>query len=178
MKKCTVDGCNKKHMAKGYCTMHYARLKRHGNVLKSKKTREQLFNSRIMPIPECGCWIWTGATVRDDYGCIIVDGKVIRAHRFSWQLHNGPIPKGLFVLHKCDTPSCVNPQHLFLGTQLDNIRDMLNKNRKKLKVLNSDVPHIVELYKYGFTQTEIAKFYNVSGSSIHDTIRVRSLTNR
>lgn len=76
------------------------------------------------------CWRWT-ANTDGRYGTLTVErGKSpVKAHRLSWQLVNGPIPKGLAVLHKCDNPSCVNPQHLFLGTQTDNMRDASRKGR-------------------------------------------------
>jgi hypothetical protein len=76
-----------------------------------------------MPVPECGCWIWLGAANR--YGMVRGD----RAHRVSWKTFRGPIPHGLHVLHKCDTPLCVNPDHLFLGTHLDNMKDKEEKGR-------------------------------------------------
>ena len=76
-----------------------------------------------------GCWEWTGSR-RAGYGRAIVNQKSVRAHRRAWVLTNGPIPDGLFVLHKCDNPPCVRPDHLFLGTQLDNRRDAVAKGRQ------------------------------------------------
>jgi hypothetical protein len=76
------------------------------------------------------CWLWIKARTRAGYGEFFVNGKMAYAHRFSWELHKGPIPIGQCVLHNCpggDNPACVNPDHLFLGTKLDNNRDMLKK---------------------------------------------------
>lgn len=71
------------------------------------------------------CWLWQAAVNRCGYGRLHNE----LAHRVSWRLHNGDIPEGLGVLHRCDTPGCVNPNHLFLGTHLDNMRDALAKGR-------------------------------------------------
>lgn len=126
------------------------------------------------------CWLWTGAK-RDNnnYGCLVVNGKRILAHRFSWILHNGYIPKKMCVLHKCDNPPCVNPAHLFLGTQSDNMHDMYKKGRgnkyiieggekhprailtekQVLKIRGLYVPYKVSTYK-------LAEMFNVSRSAI------------
>lgn len=77
------------------------------------------------------CWLWTGGIRDRQYGSIRVREKMILSHRFSWVLHNGPIPTGLLVLHACDVPLCVNPLHLWLGTHKDNADDMRRKNRAR-----------------------------------------------
>lgn len=80
-------------------------------------------------VPFSGCWLWLGAVTKFGYGKITVDGNHTTAHRWSWTLRRGPIPDGLHVLHKCDVPACVNPDHLFLGTALDNDQDKRRKGR-------------------------------------------------
>ena len=76
-----------------------------------------------------GCWLWTGATASYGYGKMMLDGETVRAHRAAYLLLVGPIPDGLYVLHRCDVRRCVNPAHLFLGTPSDNTKDMLAKGR-------------------------------------------------
>lgn len=81
------------------------------------------------------CWEWAGCRNRDGYGRFSVGLDEIRAHRFSWELANGNIPEGLCVLHRCDNPPCVNPDHLFLGTVQDNAIDAISKGRARIPVL-------------------------------------------
>lgn len=76
-----------------------------------------------------GCWIWPGTKLETGYGCLSLFRKSVFAHRFSWGLHNGPIPPGLCVMHVCDNPPCVNPAHLRLGTKAENLKDMYAKGR-------------------------------------------------
>lgn len=75
------------------------------------------------------CWEWQAYTGSKGYGTFKVDGKTLLAHRFSYEIVNGPIKGGLFVRHKCDNPRCVNPKHLELGTHADNMRDMVERGR-------------------------------------------------
>jgi hypothetical protein len=76
-----------------------------------------------------GCWLWERAVKGEGYGHKWYDGKLQSAHRISWQIHRGPIPDGLWVLHRCDVMLCVNPDHLFLGTHQDNVDDKHRKGR-------------------------------------------------
>ena len=94
------------------------------------------FNAKWMPEPNSGCWIWTGSLSNSGYARLssfhssALNRRFVKAHRVAWILFRGEIPGGLCVLHKCDTPSCVNPNHLFLGTRGDNTADMDRKNRR------------------------------------------------
>lgn len=77
------------------------------------------------------CWEWQASIRRDGYGVLRIAGHGVAAHRISWELHHKQsVPKGMFVLHKCDNRRCVNPYHLFLGTHQDNMDDILSKGRR------------------------------------------------
>lgn len=131
---CVIAGCDSKHYARGWCEMHYSRVRRHGNPLlvkgsnspKNTPILERLKNKSEI---RDDCWEWHGGRSRNGYGLICCEGKMKGTHRVSWIVHNGPIPGGLYVLHKCDNPCCWRPDHLFLGTQKDNMRDMHEKGR-------------------------------------------------
>lgn len=93
-------------------------------------TREDRFWSHTVPEPNTGCILWTATCGRRGYGLFWDGTKLAVAHRYAWLITNGPIAQGLNVCHKCDTCSCVNPDHLFLGTQKQNMHDMIAKGRK------------------------------------------------
>lgn len=84
-----------------------------------------------------GCVLWTGPKISTGYGNIKIDSKNYKAHRVSWQERRGPIPYGKHVLHKCDNPSCINPDHLFIGTHDENMSDKVAKNRQAKGVQHS-----------------------------------------
>lgn len=92
------------------------------------------FENSFIPEPMSGCWLWIGSGNIHGYGQIHRNRRLVGAHRASWELYRGPIPNGLCVCHRCDTPPCVNPQHLFLGTKSDNTVDMYAKGRGHIPI--------------------------------------------
>lgn len=124
-----------------------------------------------------GCWLWTASCRKDGYGQFhIRQGKMVAAHRVAWELEHGPIPIGLSVLHQCDTPRCVRPSHLFLGTLADNMRDMVSKGRKlrlygsrtsNARLNEATVRQIRRRWATGaWTVTDLAKRFGVSHPTI------------
>jgi len=88
------------------------------------------FHDFYIPEPNSGCWLWLGGLTGSGYGRFYLDGVGVQAHRYSWELHNGrSIPDGLEGCHICDNRPCVNPEHIFVGTQSDNLQDMVRKGR-------------------------------------------------
>lgn len=143
-------------------------------LLKTFSTEELLLTIKFLSRIEKGedCWMWTGTKAPTGYGCLTFSKKIRLAHRLSWELYHGQIPGGLFVLHKCDNRICVNPNHLFLGTQRDNMLDMIKKGRSKLenyfpKLSWKDIDYIRQcLSKRTFTQAQLCRKFRVSDSYI------------
>lgn len=120
-----------------------------------------------------GCVVWTGTRDKAGYGVVTLKNTSQKAHRLSWSMVNGAIPKGLFVCHKCDHPPCCNPDHLFIGTAQDNTSDKVTKGRQQrgadtfhAKLKPKQVRAIRTRLARGETATAIAKLYGVASQSI------------
>lgn len=133
MKQCCIKGCEKKVLAKGLCAMHYQRVRLYGDPTKvlvkqvHGATLAERFDHYVDKSGEC--WVWTGTKDPNGYGRLNVANKPILAHRISWALNFGEITPDQHVLHRCDNPQCVRPDHLFLGDQAANNADMRAKGR-------------------------------------------------
>lgn len=124
-----------------------------------------------------GCWEWQAYRNASGYGVVGVEGnKTKLAHRVAWELTQGPIPDGLRVLHQCDNPACVRPDHLFIGTQGDNVADAVAKGRargavgernSKAKLTEDDVRFIRRLHGIGIPRKAIAKVFGVNVSIVN-----------
>ena len=132
-------------------------------------TLAERFFERISPEPTSGCWLWNGYVDAGGYGETSFRTRPLRAHRVSWEIHNGPIPTGLCVLHRCDVRCCVNPKHLFLGTLLDNNRDRAQKDRgtrgervNTSKLTGQQILLIRSQHASGVSRQELAYRFGVS----------------
>lgn len=128
---CSVSGCEKATLARGLCSKHYNRLIRHGSEDIVLNTKGMTLNKKLefYTNKTGGCWYWFGDKNHCGYGTIRYGGRMAMAHRLAWINRFGDIPDGMLVLHKCDNRKCVNPEHLFIGTQEDNMKDMKSKGR-------------------------------------------------
>jgi hypothetical protein len=136
------------------------------------KTLKERFEEKIMYEPNTGCWIWTAYLNEWGYGRINIYGKIMGAHRVSYLLHNGELNINKLVLHSCDNPACVNPNHLYLGTNSDNTKDKLIRNRMKCKLDKNQVKEIKRLYSLcDISQNGIAVMFNVSQTNIGFIVR-------
>lgn len=107
-----------------------------------------------------GCWVWTGCKDRKGYGRFTLEQRWTGAHRFSWVMHNGPISNNLFVCHRCDNPPCVNPGHLFLGTNTDNVADMDTKGRRVCNPLHGAAHPMAKI-----TDAQVIAIRQITGRS-------------
>ena len=120
------------------------------------------------------CWLWVASVHTTGYGAFWLHKKIVLSHRVAYILTYGSIPDGLCVCHKCDTPLCCNPDHLFLGTVRDNNDDRVRKGRtakSQAKLTVSQVQLVPLLYDQGWTQLEIANHLGVSDPSINAILR-------
>lgn len=137
----------------------------------------RVLEERSYPEPNSGCVLWTGATMGMGYGAVRTPDGKRGAHQVAWQLAKGPIPDGMCVLHKCDVPECINPDHLFLGTKAENNRDRMVKGRNnscraekhgRAKLTWEAVREIRGQLKSGASGKGLAKKYNVDPSVVYD----------
>ena len=136
------------------------------------KTLEQKFFSKVQVTD--GCWLWTGAVSGRGYGQFGVNRRLVGAHRLSYEMHFGVIPAGQLVCHKCDTPRCVRPDHLFLGTYQDNADDKVRKGRHPVgsrssssKISDDDVVQMRSLHATGeYSYKTLSKKFGVTKGNV------------
>lgn len=168
MRICAIHDCSNPVRARGWCNRHWQRWKKYGDPLAggAHRVRSQNLADRILghiSITATGCWEYTAARDRSGYGRVRWQGSTFFAHRLAYQLWVGPPPEA--VCHACDNPPCVNPAHLFGGTQQDNVRDMVQKGRARHAVKLSD-EHVLAIRQDRRLLREIAAEYRVTESTV------------
>jgi len=135
------------------------------------------FWSKVEKSP--GCWLWKGAKQSKGYGVFVLGGRSMTAHRAAWILTHGEIPEGMLVCHKCDNRLCVNPDHLFLGTNADNMRDAVAKRRaggihNHTAKINWNIADLIRSLSYSMKVKEIAGLFGLSRGLVLDVINGRT----
>lgn len=176
---CSVDECDNPYRSRGLCNAHYQKWLKANPITKTAPpSPEEVFWASVDR--SGGCWIWTGAKHERGYGEFShSNGKRERAHRFSLQLKLGrPLVAGSYACHTCDTPSCVNPNHLYEGTPQTNISDAVSRGRNirgtachKAKFTIEDVLTIRERAAAGEVYRRMAEEYGVYPSAISQIAR-------
>lgn len=145
----------------------------------SVERNPEWLESKVEPVPESGCWIWSGADGPGGYGAYTIGrgkgSRAVRPHRLAWEIHNGPIPSGMVVMHSCDVRSCCNPAHLSVGTQAENLADAARKGRAKGPMVAMDAVTRKRLRFLAvgehMSQTRLAALFGISQSAVS---RIRS----
>ena len=184
MKECFVDGCRKKVVAKGFCDRHYRRSKEGLEMTVpiiefGLSLKDRVLKGMDIKDLKTGCVNWKMYRNPDGYGQFGFNGKKVFAHRSSYEVFIGEIPKGFIVRHICDNPSCVNPEHLEIGTKQDNSNDCISRGRFPLgekhwntTLSNEQVVCIRDYYSTGnFTLLELGKRFGVSFQTISRIVR-------
>ena len=133
---CTIDGCAKKLLSRGMCSMHYSRLRKFGSTDKPKRNIGIDRFDSTYTVTESGCWEWTGSTTHNGYGHFYDGTGMVRAHRYAWERVHGTIPEGLVVDHLCFTRRCVNVEHMRLltaGQNSQNRQGAQERNKSGLR---------------------------------------------
>lgn len=176
---CQRDGCFNlcRTVRNQFCSV------RCGNLARPRRPLSERFWEKVERAE--GCWLWMGAHGLHGHGQIYIGSvtNLTSAHRISWLLHHGPIPDGLSVLHRCDNPPCVNPEHLFLGTQKDNMQDAIEKGRfkflaprrgpsnNKAKLTWTQVADIRSAYIGGVTLSQLSRDYSMARATLRRIVR-------
>ena len=143
-------------------------------------SNEERFWSKVDRGDGQGCWLWTGVKSKWGYGQFSFDRRMVQAHRFAYQCSTGVVPEGLCVLHRCDTPACVRPDHLFVGTNAENVADKVAKGRQSsmkgtrhplAKLTDEQVRAIRVRHARGHRQVDIATDFGIAQTSVSSIVR-------
>ena len=172
--KCTIQDCKSEAKGRGLCHKHYKRWQTHGDptIVVNKRIHGMTLKERILDTikVEGVCWVWTGSVSNKGRPRLKYKCKTTTAHRASYIAFKGKIKDGLYVLHTCDNPMCVNPDHLYAGTHQDNMNDRTNRGRgikgerhHKAKLTEKEV---ISIRNSDRTATSMAHEYDIAISTV------------
>ena len=182
--KCSVEDCPTEARARGFCQKHYKRWQSHGDPNYAKGSHDPMLRFKGMTKWVGDCLEWQGCRQPNGYGA----SGTRAAHRVAYELHKGPIPPGMLIMHSCDNPPCVNPDHLSVGTARDNVLDCINKGRRggacnqgeknnTTKLTEVQVLEIRRTHQRTFGEnTRLAKIYGVNQHTISDIVKGKTWT--
>lgn len=182
--KCCVESCPRPPRGRANICEFHRNRRRRGVPLEALTIRSDWgdkFLAYMNPGEATDCWEWTGPKNSTGYGALVIARNTWTAHRLSYLLHNGDIPEGAFICHRCDNPPCVNPAHLYAGTPADNVRDREERNRSRtlrgeangMALLTEDsVRAIRSLVEQGIPRASIAEQFGVCKATVsHIAVR-------
>lgn len=167
----TLSEAHKRHLSEYRTGKHHSEeTKLKISLSRKAKSRNQelkpiieKFMLRVSMEPNTGCWLWTGGIISWGYGVLYNTMKQkLSAHRLSYELFKGKIPKGLCVLHSCDTRSCVNPLHLHLGTVKDNFNEMIERRRKTPVIVKLTPSEVLEIRNSSLSHKKLSSLYGIA----------------
>ena len=179
---CSSQPCNRKAISRGFCDKHYRRFWKYGSpaCCGTRKVAEgdedQRFHQKYI-VQDNGCWIWQAGTSPNNKGVLYSkfskdNGVTTSGHRFAYAKYVGEIKRGAYICHKCDTPLCVNPEHLFQSDHAGNMRDMVEKGRSHTgrgQRANASVltdAQAAEIRSLDLSQSKIAAIYGISQTGV------------
>jgi len=179
---CLVDGCDKRAVGRGHCMTHYTRLLVHGDAdtLLRVPNGEPLawLQSALAERDRAECWDWPYSVNDMGYGKLYHKGRLWYAHRLARALDGRPVPDGLFARHRCDRPICCNPDHMDVGTQKDNLGDMVRRGRAltgernpQAKLTEEQVVEIRHLCASGLLQREVAALFGITQTTVSGIVQ-------
>lgn len=171
---CAVDGCAESMYSRLMCKRHYKQLHRTGTAKPGVKgmhgSPEERFWTYVDAAAADECWLWNGHRNKNGYGTLRSKTTTLAVHRVSYEMHKGKIPEGLVIRHMCNNPPCVNPNHLLVGTNLDNVMDKVRAGRTPVNESHGNCKYsnevVAQIRAATGRRKDIAKAFGVSESQV------------
>lgn len=182
-RRCSLPECDERHSVHGFCRPHARRMRLYGDPRASapRLTPLERLQTHGWTVVDTGCWEWNGSRIWSEYGRVMHDGVATSTHRLSYRAFHGEIADGMVVRHKCDNPPCMNPDHLELGTHIQNTADMLERGRRpigegqgRVGVTAEQVVTIRQRAEAGESRGSIAADLGIKKDTVHNIVSGRT----